>query len=781
MRKQRTHRLSHMNTITHLSTLSQSVDSKRSANLLIKVCNRALLEKCDPITTAVLKRLTYELDIIIDMGYADYFLIVWDIVRWANRRGIPTVGRGSAAGSMVSYLLGITPVDPLKHKLIFERFLNPERKEPPDIDVDLCWKRRDEVLEYVYERYGEERVAMISTFNTYRFRGALRDVARAMGLSEREINRLRYEERGDACPPVRRRRGQMRNGREGKSDPQYGEVFRLARQLEGRPRHMGIHCGGIVISPEKITDCVPLQRSTKGPMVTQFDMHGVEKVGLVKIDLLGQRSLTVVAEMADTLKKKYGVSFDRHTMPEMDEKTKALIREGRTMGVFQIESPGMRGLLKKLQVDTFEMITAASSVIRPGPADSGMLRHFVKRHHGKEEVETVHASLTELLEETYGVMLYQEDVIKIAEAIAGWSLDESDKLRRSMSGKRVEEPFIEHRDHFIRDAVKRGVNVEAALEIWRQMKTFSGYAFCKAHSAAYSVISVQSAWLKAHFPAEFMAAVMSNYGGFYHTSCYLEEARRLGITIRPPDANHAELHFTAEEGVPYIRIGFLQIKGLTQRTLANLLAKRKERPFESLEDFCVRVKPACREVEALIRCGAFDSFGYTRPQHLWRLKLFCERMKMSEEGLFPDAVKLSSTVPAVDYPLEKKLRDELELIEFTIEKHPLWIWKEALQRHANKVGGFTHACDLHRHVGRKVTLVGWMVTTRRTRTKLGEMMQFLSCEDLTGMYEAVLFPVADRKFGGLIRSRGPYIIEGRVEDDFGHTPVTVGKLTVLTE
>jgi len=759
--------------------------SNASTDLLVKVCHGALPEKYDPITTTVLKRLTYELDIIIETGYADYFLIVWDIVQWANKRGIPTVGRGSAAGSLVSYLLAITPVDPIEHNLIFERFLNPDRQEPPDIDVDLCWKRRDEVIEYVYERYGKDRVAMISTFNTYRMRGAVRDVARAVGLSEREINRVARE-----MPLWYESGGSGEKG----DDPRYREIFELARKLIDRPRHMGVHCGGIVIAPEKITRYVPLQRSTKGPVVTQFDMHGVEKMGLVKIDLLGQRSLTVVAEMAETLKKKYGVDFDPHAMPRMDDRTKTLIRRGQTIGVFQIESPGMRGLLRKLQVDSFEMITAASSVIRPGPADSGMLRHFVKRHHSKEVVETVHPALTELLKETYGVMLYQEDVIKVAQAVAGWSLAESDKLRRSMSGKRVEEPFMKHRDRFIQDAVKLGVNVEAALEIWRQMEAFSGYAFCKAHSAAYSVISVQSAWLKSHYPAEFLAAVMSNYGGFYHTSCYLEEARRLGISILPPDVNKAEPYFTAQDveqasslsmdkqgWLSYIRISLLQVKGLTRATLTKLLEKRDERIFESLEDFCVRVKPAYREAETLIRCGAFDSFGYTRPQHLWRLRLFYNNTKHSDEGMFPSAVKVQSdSVPMVDYPLEKKLRDELELMELTVEKHPLWIWKGALQEHVEKVGPFVHAREIHKHIGKTVTLAGWMVTTRRTKTKPGEMMQFLSCEDLTGTYEAVLFPETYRKYGRLVRSRGPYIITSKVEDNFGHTPVTVEKLSMIT-
>ena len=760
-----------------------------SPDLLVKICHQALPEKYDPITTEVLKRLTYELDIIISMGYADYFLIVWDIVQWAKRRGIPTVGRGSAAGSLVSYLLGITPVDPIKHNLVFERFLNPDRQEPPDIDIDLCWKRRDDVIEYVYERYGRDRVAMICTYNTYHLRGAVRDVARAMGLSEQEINGISRNLPLSYEPD----KSHVDKGK-GEDDPRYGEIFEIARALINKPRHMGIHAGGIVITPDKITKFVPLQRSTKGPVVTQFDMHGVEKMGLVKIDLLGQRSLTVVAEMAERLEKKYGVKFDPHAMPELDEKAKRLIRTGRTMGVFQIESPGMRGLLKKLKVDTFEMVTAASSVIRPGPADSGMLRHFIKRHHGKEKVETAHPTLAEILRETYGVMLYQEDVIKIARAIAGWSLTESDKLRRSMSGKRVEEPFMEHRDRFITDAVKNGVSVDAAIEIWRQMEAFSGYAFCKAHSAAYSVISLQCVWLKAHFPAEFLAAVMSNYGGFYHTSCYLEEARRMGITILSPDVNLSEPHFTAQDhgntapSRPWIRIGLLQIKGLTQVTLKKMLEKREERPFESLEDFCVRVKPSYREVERLIRVGAFDSFGYTRPQHLWRLKLIYEKIKHSDEIMFSGVVYkasfgkarfrdtgMSPAIPLVDYPLEKKLRDELELMELTVERHPLWIYKKALERYTK----FIHARDKKKYIGKTVRMVGWMITTRRVKTKRGETMRFLSCEDLTGTFECVLFPEVYRKCGHLIRSRGPYIITGRVENDFGHTPITVEKLTTL--
>lgn len=748
------------------------------------ICHHALWDKYNPITTDVLKRLTYELEVIIKLGYADYFLVVWDIIQWANKRGIPTVGRGSAAGSIVSYILGMTPVDPIKYKLLFERFLNPARSDPPDIDIDFCWKRRDEVIQYIYNRYGDNKVAMISTFNTYRHKSSVWDVARAMGMPSQEINEL-----------INTFIKEDKNLRYKKGNSRYRTIVNLAKNLEGRPRHMGIHCGGIVISPHDITDHVPLQKSIKGPLVTQFDMYSIKKAGLIKIDILGQRSLTVIAEVADTIQNKYNIHFDRYIMPDIDQKTAKLIRNGHTIGVFQIESPGMRGLLKKLQVDTFEMIVAASSVIRPGPADSGMLRHFVKRHHRKEDMNAVHKSLRELLKETYGIMIYQEDVIKTAEVIAGWSLNESDELRRSMSGKRVKEPFSKYRDRFIRDAVKREVTVEEALEIWRQMEAFSGYAFCKAHSASYATISVQSAWLKAHFPAEFLAAVMSNHGGFYHVSCYLEEVRRMGINILPPDVNMAESHFIAEameqnssayqrnayDRFPGVRIGLLQVKGLTRRTLKRLLGKRKERPFESLEDFCIRAKPNLREVERLIRCGSFDTFGYTRPQHLWRLKLFYNKIKTNDDGLFASTVKYSSPIPVVDYSVEKKLRDEFELMELTLEKHPLWIWKEAIQHHIDQFGKFIHAKDLYRHIGKKVKLVGWIISTQKSKTKAGERMQFLACEDLTATYEAVFFPVVYRKFGRLLRGRGPYVIEGIVEDDFGHTPLKVEKIVIIKD
>lgn len=774
-----------------------SDSKKQSALFLTRVCYEALPKRYNPITTKVLKHLTYELEIIIDLGFADYFLIVWDIVRYANESGIPTVGRGSAAGSIISYLLGITPIDPIANNLLFERFLNPARSDPPDIDIDLCWKRRDQVIEYVYDRYGRDRVAMISTHVTFNYRSAIREVAKVYGLAEREIKcltrgLLHFYYGNETLESINQKFPEAKDLPV--HDPKYKHIYEMANRLLKHPRHLGIHAGGIVISPFRLDKIVPLQRSTKGLVITQYDMHSIEELGLVKIDLLGQRSLTVVADMAIILKEKYGVEFDSSRRPPLDEPTKALILKGQTMGVFQIESPAMRGLLKKLKVDSFEMITAASSVIRPGPSDSGMLRHYVRRHLGQERVKVAHPKMADILKETYGVMLYQEDVIKVAHEIAGWSLAESDKLRRSMSGKRVDEPFMAHRDKFIQDAVKRGVNVEAAMEIWRQMESFSGYAFCKAHSAAYSFISVQCAWLKAHYPAEFLAAVMSNYGGFYHTSCYLEEARRMGIKILPPDINESMPFFTAQDrsnrasrrgygeqnypDPPWIRVGLLQIKGLTQRTLNAILGERRNRPFESLEDFCNRTPVGYTEVKTLIRAGALDSLNYARPLHLWRLEMIFDKSKKSSGvGLFPKAYGLPPKkieLPKMDYPLEKKLRDELEILELTIEAHPLHIFRKLLEQ-----DNFTHAKDLYGYAGKRVRVVGWMVTTRRAKTKRGEPMRFLSVEDLTGTIELVLFPGVYKKFGHLVKSRGPYIAEGEVENDFGHHPITVDHLEVV--
>jgi DNA-directed DNA polymerase III PolC len=752
---------------------------------LCKLCFKGVAKRYKPLSEKVMDRLNSELHVIDRLGFSTYFLIVWDIVNFAKKRGMPTLGRGSAANSLVAYALGITHIDPLRYNLFFERFLNPERKTPPDIDLDFGWKDRDKVVDYVYEKYGPHRVAMICTFNTFSLRSSVREVAKAVGLPEDEIapftSRLPHffvrsiEEAVEKLPECRELPI--------KEEP-FRSIVKVGTIIQGYPRHLAVHAGGIVISPYTLTDKVPLQRATKGIIITQYDMHDIEKLGLIKIDLLCQRSLAVASDTLKTIKEHYGKKLDLNSDERIqkDPATVQLIREGNTIGCFYIESPGMRGLLKKLRVSTFEMLTAASSVIRPGVAQSGMMQQFIRRHNGKEKVKYLHPKMKEILAETYGVMIYQEDVIKVAHAIAGMSLGEADLLRRAMSGKgRSREAMERLARDFIKSAMARGVSRLVAREIWRQIASFAGYAFCKAHSASYAKLSYQVAYLKAHYPAEFMAAVISNQGGFYHTSVYLEEARRMGIRILLPDINLCDYHYIGKKD--WIRIGLMQIKNMSRKTIESILEARKQSIFDSLSDFLMRTEIEFQEVADLIKCGAMECFPQTRPELLWVLELNFEKIKRlkknqpGETNLFSSKAMLSSSenFPSIpDYPLEEKLRLEKQILEMTVSHHPL----ESYRKKLNRIE-LIESKNLFRYRGKRVKLAGWLVTTKRCTTSKGEFMKFVTLEDLSGVYDAVLFPKVYQKYGHLIVSRGPFIIEGKVDEDCGHCTITAEKIEVI--
>ncbi len=724
---------------------------------LWRLCFKGAVRRFRPLRPEVVDRLTAELRVIYSLGFAPYFLLVWDIVRFARRRRIPLIGRGSAANSIVSYVLGITDIDPLRHNLFFERFLNPERSTPPDIDVDFCWKRRDAVLDYVYEKYGADRVAMISTHVTMGARSSVREVGRVLGLPPGEISAF------TAGMPYSRRLdvGYMRDNFPRfralplEREP-YRTVLEIAGQLAGYPRHLSIHPGGIVVSPFPLLDLVPLERARKGLVVTQYDMFSIEDIGLTKIDLLSQRSLAVLADTLETLERngRSVPDLEDREMVQGDGPTRKLIREGRTMGCFYIESPAMRSLLRKLKVEDFEMLTAASSVIRPGVAESGMMRQFIECHNGLREPSYPHPKMRELLGDTYGVMIYQEDVIKVAHAIAGMSLGEADLLRRAMSGKMRSREAMEHlRDRFIGGALKNGTAAEVASEIWRQIESFAGYAFCKAHSASYALLSFKVAYLKAHNPAEFLAAVLSNRGGFYHHTVYMEEARRLGIQILPPDVNRSDADFTAEPG--RIRTGLMQIKGLSARTLkAAGEARGSGGDFRDLRDFRERTGADFSDIERLVRAGAFASLGKTRPELLWRLHLM-EKSERAEEAAL--------AIPDLpEYPRDRQLELEVETMGYSISRHPL----EAF-RHLYAGMKLIEAIDLKAMDGRTVRLLGWLIASKRIDTRSGAFMQFLSLEDLSDTFEVVLFPAAYQRYGSILRDRGPYVVTGRVMEESG--------------
>ncbi|MGB9430708.1 MAG: DNA polymerase III subunit alpha, partial [Candidatus Acidiferrum sp.] len=594
----------------------------------------------------VLSRLTRELEVIEKWRLAPYFLLVWDIVEEANRRGIPAVARGSAASSMVLFCLGISCVCPLRWGLYFERFLNVQRGDCPDIDIDICGARRDELLDYVYERWGAEHVAMIGSFITMHARLAVREIAKVFGMPPGEVNfftkRLPHR-------PVREILGAIQNLPQCRNLPVNDEpwktILQVALRLDDAPRHLGIHPCGTVISARPLTHLVPLERATKGIVVTQYDMNAIEALGLIKMDLLGQRGLTTMALALDSIEKggkernevkevaADGVTpcprartIDFAAIPENDAATCDVIAAGRTIGVFQIESPGMRGLLRMMKARTLEEMAEALALIRPGAAEYGSKELFLKRLRGKEPVIYAHESLKNILGDTLGVCIYQEQVMQIAQAVGSMSLEEADIVRRSaakFSGQRERERL---RGKFLKAAEQMGLKGAEREETWMMVEKFAGFGFCKAHAATYADISYRMTYLKTHHTAEFLAAMCSAGAGFYHVSAYVEEAKRWGIAVRLPSVNRSRMEYTAEAAADArkaLRVGLMQVKGLRVETILAILHSRETHgAFRSLEHFLARVAAERDEVEALIKCGAFDDVcRSTRPALLWQWNL----------------------------------------------------------------------------------------------------------------------------------------------------------------
>ncbi len=761
---------------------------------LWKLCFDGLQKRYRHVTGKAMARLQEEIAVVQRLGFAGYFLIVWDIVRYASDNGMPTMGRGSAANSLISYLLGITHVDPLKHDLYFQRFLNPERLSPPDIDLDFGWRDRDQVLEYVYDRYGRNNTVMICNINRFSLRSGFREAAKARGYSDRDLSKVtrrlpwRMHDDTEKTLAHRPESAKLPFHRE-----PYRSLLQQTEQLDRRPRHLGIHAGGLVIADGPLTNLFPLQWSRKGILISQLDMYSIEDLGLVKIDLLAQRGIAVVADAAQAVYKNTGIHVDLSKLPDEDPATRRTMRTGETMGCFYIESPGMRSLLKKLKADTFSVVVAASSIIRPGPSDSGMSRSFVRRHLGKETPELPHPSL-QFLHETYGVMIYQEDVMRTLSTVAGMSLGEADVMRRSMSFKGDPKDFLALKERFINgahDAMAAGntPTVDSAVieELWRQVSSFAGYAFCKAHSASYAVLSFQSAWLKTHHPAEFMAAVMSNGGGFYSVSAYLEEARRLGLKIILPDINHSLGIFTGQE--QQVRIGLQQIHGMSNRSITAIMDERNSNGFFiSLGNLLERVPQlAENEVDSLIRCGACDGFELTRPELLWRHTVLRKGGKLSRHTqttgppatptrtLFPVGNNTTggtlalSLIPAIpNFSQAEKLQQEMEILHLSATTHPL-----AMIRGWLKQNGVICACDLPGWVGRRVTIAGKLITAKSATVRTtGQSMKFITLEDETDLCEITLFPKIYARYGSKLLGRGPYLVTGLVEDDHGSVTIT---------
>ena len=761
---------------------------------------------CDAFDEAQ-ARCERELAVIERMGFAPYFLAVHQIVDLARARDIPFVGRGSAADSLVAHCLGLTDADPLRYGLLFERFLNPQRSDLPDIDLDFCWRRRDELIDAVYDHFGRDHVAMIATYNTCGPRAAYQEAAKVMGLSPGEASRRSkrlpwhgardmdlartvaatpgFFDQGHAAAANGRRRAARDGG--GLPAPAEQLLLRLAQQLLAAPRHLGVHPGGVVITPRPIAAHAPLERAAKGVVVTQYDMHFVEGLGMVKIDLLGNRALSIVHDCVASIRGIGARVPDLHAIPEDDERAARLLQTGGTLGCFQVESPAMRTLLQQLGASTMDRVIQAVALVRPGPASSGMKESFVRRARGLEEPTAAHPLLLQVFADTFGIMLYQEDVIRAAMAVAGIDATAGDVLRRELGKRGRRDEMRDEADAFVVAGLRRGLPRRAVEEVWGEMARFAGYSFCKAHSVTYGRLAYRCVYLKARWPAAFLCAMLRNEAGYFAPGVYAEEAKRLGAELRPPCIQEgAAEHELVREDV--IRIGLGAVFGLSARTVDGVLtARRAGGRFRDLVDFLRRVRPSRSEAEHLIQVGALDALGVSRPELLWRLQVAmtsrgqraAAHAESAERGvLFAEAVAPREICyPSLpDFDEGQRSEHELELLGFTLGSHPvdvLWRRGELPARSScvpcGKVGG---------HVGRTVRICGFAVAlrghairrgvanSRRADGKQGGMC-FVTVEDGTGLVEATLFPKVYQRVGGLLQGRGPFVFAGRVEERVG--------------
>ena len=729
------------------------------------------------------QRLTYELSLIDKQGFSEYFVIVGDIMRHARSKGIPTVGRGSGASSIVAYLLGITNVDPIKYKLPFERFLNPGRTDCPDLDVDLCWRLRDDVIRYVYETYGAERVAMISTHNCFRRRSAFRELAKACGIAPEVVNRI--SRRMDAscgtaalgCAEV------LQDSDFVVSDATLGKILRYAERIEGFPHHLSIHCGGIVIADTTIDQYVPLEEAAKGIAITQYEMHAIEDVGLVKIDLLGNRALSTIRETVDIVKRETGETIDPDALPDDDAAALTLVREARTLGCCQLESPAMRHLLSMLRPDSIQRIIQALALIRPAPASIGMKETFVRRARGMEPTTFAHPALESVLGDTFGVMLYEDDAMLLAATLAGLSLAEGDRLRKAIKKSKDGDALDRVSRYFLKRARANGVPLDVAADIWAQMAKFNEYSFCRAHAAGYGLVAYQSAYLKAHHPAAYMTAAINNVQGIYPRRVHVWEAKRMGVAVLGPCVNRSGTEFTCEGGK--IRVGLAQAKGISQATVESTLREREREPFRSLRDYMTRVRAGLVEIESLILVGAFDSVGQaflpvcgseregrqeclphhanarTRPELVYQARAMSGRLKGDRASGRLGGVERDVETPALpEFPLEERVNFELAILEIPLSAHPVALVK------GERRNGFIAAIDLPQLLGKRVRALGALATTRGAPTKNGDIMQFVTLEDETGVFEVTLFPKVYSRVRRLLTDGGPYLVEGKVEDQY---------------
>lgn len=718
--------------------------------LMRKECFEGLLYRYNNPDQTIRDRLEKELQAIFSMHFTSYFLINWDMLKYARNKGYFYVGRGSGANSLAAYCLKITDVDPIDLDLYFERFINPYRINPPDFDIDFSWKDRDDITRYLFEKYGTAHTALLATYNTFQYNSVIRELGKVFGLPKGEIDELVETKRAKQTP-----------------DSITHLIFKYSAYIQDFPSHLSIHAGGILISEKPLNYYTATSMPPKGYPLTQFSMIESEGIGLYKFDILSQRGLGHIKDTIEVVKKNRGIDIDIHQIAAFkeDEKIKSLLRSGKTMGCFYVESPAMRMLLKKLETDSYLGLVAASSIIRPGVAQSGMMREYILRHRDPKRRNYIHPKMEELMKETYGIMVYQEDVIKVAHSFAGLSLAQADVMRRGMSGKfRSREEFQKAKEDFFKNCKNFGYTDELTKEVWRQIESFAGYSFSKGHSASYAVESYQSLYLKAYYPKEFMVGVINNFGGFYRTENYIHEAKMSGANILAPCINNSE-HLTSIQHDD-IYLGFIHLGELEKNTIELMLMERgRNGLFLDLEDFMKRVNISVEQLRILIRMGAFRFTGKTKKELLWEIHgvLGSQKKTNPAHELF-EVKKRDYKLPELHHNVYDDALDEIEILGFPLCS-PFALLKEKPTTDLN-------VQQLLEQVGKYINIVGCYVVHKVTRTIKGDNMAFGTFLDVNGyFFDTTHFPNVFDQFP--FTGKGCYKIEGKIVEEFGFPSIEV--------
>ena len=724
------------------------------------------------------KRLNQEVEIIKKMKFPSYFLIVWDFIRYARENGIPVgPGRGSVAGSLVSYAMRITDVDPLQYDLLFERFLNPERVTPPDIDIDFCMLRRNEVIDFVTSKYGRENVSQIITFGTMAARGAIRDVGRSLNIPYSEVDKIARLVPQSPDSTLKKATERVKELKKiAQSDPRYAQLITVAQQLEGLARHASTHAAGVVIAPRPLIDLIPLYKSSKGEITTQYSMTDLERLGLLKMDFLALATLTVIEKTRCQIKSQLAVELVLEQLDLNDSKTFKLFCEGKTTGIFQFESGGMRDILRRLQPSRFEDLIALNALYRPGPIQGGMIDDFIARRHGKVKIENEVPALEEILKETYGVIVYQEQVMQIASNLAGFTLGEADLLRRAM-GKKKKKVMQAQRKQFLAGCKAGGIESSKAQRIFKLMEQFAGYGFNKSHSTAYALLAYQTAYLKAHYPVQFMASLLtSEMSNSDKIVKHLAECKEMGIGVLPPDINASQLDFLASG--KDIKFGLAAIRNVGETAIVAILTCRQELGrFANFYEFCEKVDLRAvnrRSLEALIKSGAFDSIGYHRKSLMEALDRAIEYGHKAQKDRLTGQKKLflapevhsdgegSEDIPNTgEWPDPQKWAYEKETLGYYVTGHPLRGYAKELEKFS-EVSTSQICEDIS---GQEISIGGIITGLRQLRTRKGGRMAAFQLEDLSGTVEVLVWPNTYERYHTIIANELPVLIRGRCEFD----------------